>query len=364
MEPTGLDHDDGIDGLSTERSIVLRRKGQHIGGIPLFAMAQMQKDKNNQMLNVRSCFSLDMQVIAGMLPFMKRPAAPLRGVDSCTGGHRGVGVPHRAAGEHGRAGRDDHAARCCVHRARGDARQGAQARQGLRGRHRRAPGRGGRPAHKGEKVCWACERTDCLAACSSWQPCSSSCMDALCELPPPLTACPSPTLCAQGPVAVGGKLENRLKLHKKAKLVTTLGRMTCKTRMGRENATAGQAELKLRLSDDQRSQVLPLLPPRSCTHCSSADACLSVLTLVTCVQLVAGTSFMNFRNDMAIAGNLAAQFSPTPETQVVSRCSLNSKSAGSVSVRVTSHDHPQLGYSLIVPLASALINRLRGKDVY
>ncbi len=54
MEPTGLDHDDGIDGLSTERSIVLRRKGQHVGGIPLFAMAQMQKDKNQQMLNVCS----------------------------------------------------------------------------------------------------------------------------------------------------------------------------------------------------------------------------------------------------------------------------------------------------------------------
>lgn len=52
VEPTGLDHDDGIDGLSTERSIVLRRKGQYLGGIPLFAMAQMQKDKNQQMLNV------------------------------------------------------------------------------------------------------------------------------------------------------------------------------------------------------------------------------------------------------------------------------------------------------------------------
>lgn len=59
----------------------------------------------------------------------------------------------------------------------------------------------------------------------------------------------------QGPVALGLKAENRLKLHKKAKLVSTLGRMTCKTRMGRENATAGQAELKLRLGDDQRSQV-------------------------------------------------------------------------------------------------------------
>ncbi len=59
-------------------------------------------------------------------------------------------------------------------------------------------------------------------------------------------------------MAVGLKAENRLKLHKKAKLVSTLGRMTCKTRMGRENATAGQAELKLRLGDDQRSQVGPL----------------------------------------------------------------------------------------------------------
>ena len=58
MEPTGLDHDDGIDGLSTERSLVLRRKGQFLGGIPLFAMAQMQKDKNQQMLNVRTALSL------------------------------------------------------------------------------------------------------------------------------------------------------------------------------------------------------------------------------------------------------------------------------------------------------------------
>ena len=62
-------------------------------------------------------------------------------------------------------------------------------------------------------------------------------------------------VCLQGPVAIGGKVENRLRLHKKAKLVSTLGRMTCNTRMGRENATAGQAELKLRISDDQRSQV-------------------------------------------------------------------------------------------------------------
>lgn len=59
----------------------------------------------------------------------------------------------------------------------------------------------------------------------------------------------------QGPVAIGGKLENRLKLPRKTKLITTLGRMTCKTRGGRENATAGQAELKIRLTQDQQNMV-------------------------------------------------------------------------------------------------------------
>jgi hypothetical protein len=81
-------------------------------------------------------------------------------------------------------------------------------------------------------------------------------------------------------------------------------------------------------------------------------------------QIIAGSSFMNFRNDMAIAGNLALQLQPTPETQVVSRCSLNSKSAGSVTLRVQSHDYPKLGYSLLVPVAGAIIGRLRGGEAY
>ncbi|KAK9917294.1 hypothetical protein WJX75_002892 [Coccomyxa subellipsoidea] len=252
VEPTGLDHDDGIDGLSTERSIVLRRKGQHVGGIPLFAMAQMQKDKNQQMLNAdveASVYHTARLVSTAALDLMTTQ-------------------------------------RDLIYTARAETRL---------------------KIHPKDKAALGIT------------------VARLVEDGGPPT---------KGPVALGLKAENRLKLHKKAKLVSTLGRMTCKTRMGRENATAGQAELKLRLGDDQRSQI------------------------------VAGTSFMNFRNDMAIAGNLAAQFSPTPETQVVSRCNLNSKSAGSVSMRVTSHDYPQLGYSLLVPIASAVINRIHGKDVY
>ena len=52
VEANGLDHDDGIDGVTTEKSSVLRRKGQLLGGMPLFASAQMQKDKNQASFQV------------------------------------------------------------------------------------------------------------------------------------------------------------------------------------------------------------------------------------------------------------------------------------------------------------------------
>ncbi len=48
--------------------------------------------------------------------------------------------------------------------------------------------------------------------------------------------------------------------------------------------------------------------------------------------------------------------------QVASRLNLNSKGAGSVTLRVTSHDHPKLGWSLLVPVAGALWGKLRGED--
>ncbi len=52
VEANGLDHDDGIDGVTTEKSAVLRRGGQHLGGMPVFASAQMQKDKNQASFQV------------------------------------------------------------------------------------------------------------------------------------------------------------------------------------------------------------------------------------------------------------------------------------------------------------------------
>ncbi len=54
MEANGLDHDDGIDGVTTEKSGVLRRPGQLLGGVPIFASAQMQKDKTQASFQARA----------------------------------------------------------------------------------------------------------------------------------------------------------------------------------------------------------------------------------------------------------------------------------------------------------------------
>jgi hypothetical protein len=48
--------------------------------------------------------------------------------------------------------------------------------------------------------------------------------------------------------------------------------------------------------------------------------------------------------------------------QVASRLNLNSKGQGSVTLRVTSHDHAELGWSLLVPVLGALWGKLRGED--
>ena len=63
-------------------------------------------------------------------------------------------------------------------------------------------------------------------------------------------------------MALGMKVEDRLKVARNAKLVAAVGGMTTKTRVGRENATAGNAELKMRLGADERTQVRLLAVPR------------------------------------------------------------------------------------------------------
>ena len=142
-------------------------------------------------------------------------------------------------------------------------------------------------------------------------------------------------LPSSGPVALGVKLVNRVGLLGRGGTEGTvaLGAMSTKTRAGRETATAGNLELKAALG-----------PPAKRG------------------QAVLGGSFMNFRGDVALGGNLAAQANPTPDTTVAARLQLNSKGAGGVTLRVTSHDAaPRYGASLLVPLLGMLLERVRGR---
>ena len=52
VEPTPLDHDDGIDGVQVERSSMLRRRHELLDGVPCRVFGQFQKDKDKPQMNL------------------------------------------------------------------------------------------------------------------------------------------------------------------------------------------------------------------------------------------------------------------------------------------------------------------------
>jgi hypothetical protein len=134
----------------------------------------------------------------------------------------------------------------------------------------------------------------------------------------------------KGPVVMGAKLEDRLRIRRGLKAVVSAGVMRANTRTGKEMAIAGNARL----------------------------AGLHGLDQSTVLMLEA--SLMKFRNDLAIGGNISAQTNVTPQTQVSGRANLNSKNTGQVSVRVTSHDKGELAYAFALPLLGVLVRKIRG----
>mmetsp|Transcript_21143 Transcript_21143/g.58671 ORF Transcript_21143/g.58671 Transcript_21143/m.58671 type:complete len:366 (-) Transcript_21143:146-1243(-) len=138
----------------------------------------------------------------------------------------------------------------------------------------------------------------------------------------------------KGPVAMGLKAENRTKIMDNVKAIISAGMMSTKTRVGRETARAANAEL--RLKDPSNSGK----------------------------QLTVGGSLMHWRRDLLLAGNISAQAGITDETIVTTRANLNSKATGQLQVRLTSHDFPILGISMLVPLSSFLYEKIFRGDVY
>ena len=58
MEQNVVDHTDGVESLTTERSFVARPASLHLGGVPMGVHAIIQKDKNDQMFQVKPAKSL------------------------------------------------------------------------------------------------------------------------------------------------------------------------------------------------------------------------------------------------------------------------------------------------------------------
>ena len=52
VESNSLDHEDGIDSFSWERTFMVRPRNQVLGGAPAMALAQVHKDKNTFKLQV------------------------------------------------------------------------------------------------------------------------------------------------------------------------------------------------------------------------------------------------------------------------------------------------------------------------
>lgn len=80
------------------------------------------------------------------------------------------------------------------------------------------------------------------------------------------------------------------------------------------------------------------------------------------VQVTAGLSNLRYRGKSQYGGNLSSQYAATPGTTVMGNLQLNNERAGKMTLRVSSHDYPNLGFSLLVPTVAYIWGRLRGRD--
>lgn len=80
------------------------------------------------------------------------------------------------------------------------------------------------------------------------------------------------------------------------------------------------------------------------------------------VQVTVGLNNMRYRGKSGYGGNLSTQYAATPGTTVMSNVQLNNERAGKLTVRVSSHDYPQLGLSLLVPTIAYIWGRVRGHE--
>jgi Toc86/159 family protein import component len=124
-------------------------------------------------------------------------------------------------------------------------------------------------------------------------------------------------------VAAGLKLEDRLLVGKRLKMVVNGGVLTgCG-----DKAFGGSLEATLKGKDYPLSRTLSTL----------------------------GLSVMDWHGDLAIGGNLQSQFM-VGKTMLVTRANLNNRGAGQLSIRASSSEQLQMVLIGIIPILRSLIN--------
>ncbi|KAG0622832.1 hypothetical protein M758_3G127000 [Ceratodon purpureus] len=124
-------------------------------------------------------------------------------------------------------------------------------------------------------------------------------------------------------IAAGLKLEDRILIGKRIKMVVNGGVLTGKG----DKAFGGSLEATLRGKEYPLSRTLSTL----------------------------GLSVMDWHGDLAIGGNLQSQFM-VGKTMMVGRANLNNRGSGQVSIRASSSEQLQMVLIGIVPILRSLIN--------
>nr|A9SV59.1 RecName: Full=Translocase of chloroplast 101, chloroplastic; AltName: Full=101 kDa chloroplast outer envelope protein [Physcomitrium patens] len=124
-------------------------------------------------------------------------------------------------------------------------------------------------------------------------------------------------------IAAGVKLEDRILIGKRVKMVVNGGVLTGKG----DKAFGGSLEATLRGKEYPLSRTLSTL----------------------------GLSVMDWHGDLAIGGNLQSQFM-VGKTMMVGRANLNNRGSGQVSIRASSSEQLQMVLIGIVPILRSLIN--------
>jgi len=75
-----------------------------------------------------------------------------------------------------------------------------------------------------------------------------------------------------------------------------------------------------------------------------------------------GLNNMRYRGKSGYGGNVSGQYAASQGTTMAGNLQLNNERAGKLSMRVTSHDHPQLGFSLLLPVVGMIWGKIRGRD--